>query len=99
VFTTLDFPVIIGRQFTSFYYICVQVLDIVFDYTGHRLATASSDATACIWDVHSEFKLLAKMKGHREEVSKVILLVLLFQAQESNIFCFDNILFTQCQMG
>lgn len=50
----------------------MQVLDIAFDYTGHRLSTASSDATACVWDVHSDFKLLAKMEGHREEVSKVI---------------------------
>jgi WD40 repeat protein len=50
----------------------VQVLDIAFDYKGHRLSTASSDATACIWDVQSDFKLLAKMEGHKEEVSKVI---------------------------
>ncbi|PSN42424.1 Dynein assembly factor with WDR repeat domains 1 [Blattella germanica] len=49
----------------------MQVLDIAFDYKGYRLATASSDATARIWDVHSDFKLLAKMKGHSEEVSKV----------------------------
>jgi dynein assembly factor with WDR repeat domains 1 len=57
--------------FPSIFIICVQVLDIAFDYKGQRLATASSDATACIWDVHSDFKLLAKMEGHREEVSKV----------------------------
>jgi WD40 repeat protein len=62
-----------------FLYMCVQVLDIAFDYKGHRLVTASSDATACIWNVHSDFKLMAKLEGHREEVSKVIsLLVLLF---------------------
>jgi WD40 repeat protein len=58
--------------FSYFHYVCVQVLDIAFDYKGHRLSTASSDATACVWDVHSDFKLLAKMEGHREEVSKVI---------------------------
>jgi WD40 repeat protein len=64
----------------------VQVLDIAFDYKGHRLATASSDATACIWDVHSDFKLLAKMMGHSDEVSKVIsLLALLFQPQEPTV--------------
>ena len=48
-----------------------KVLDIAFDYKGQRLATASSDATARVWDVHSDFKLLAKMEGHKEEVSKV----------------------------
>lgn len=53
----------------------MQVLDISFDYKGHRLATASSDATACIWDVQSDFKLLAEMEGHTAEVSKVISLL------------------------
>lgn len=86
-------PVISDRQFTRLYYICVQVLDIAFDYKGHQLATASTDATACIWDVHSDFKLLAKMKGHKEEVSKVISLFLLYSRHKNQTFF---ILLTSC---
>lgn len=35
------------------------------------MATSSSDCSARIYDVKSDFKELAVMKGHREEVSKV----------------------------
>jgi len=38
---------------------------------GRRLATASSDCSACIWDVNSG-DLVAAMMGHTEEVSKVL---------------------------
>lgn len=48
-----------------------EVLDIAFDCRGKRLATASSDSTARVWDVDSNFKLLTVMEGHREEVSQV----------------------------
>lgn len=35
------------------------------------MATASSDCSARVYDVKSDFKELAVMKGHRGEVSKV----------------------------
>ena len=35
------------------------------------MATSSSDCSARIYDVKSDFKELVVMKGHREEVSKV----------------------------
>jgi len=47
-----------------------EVLDLAFDNNGKRLATASSDTTAQVWDISSNFQQLALMKGHREEVSK-----------------------------
>lgn len=48
-----------------------KVLDICFDWAGQRMATASSDCSARVYDVKSDFKELAVMKGHRGEVSKV----------------------------
>lgn len=50
---------------------CPQVLDICFDWAGQRVATSSSDNSARIYDVRADFRELAVMKGHREEVSKV----------------------------
>ena len=47
-----------------------EVLDLTFDNNGKKLASASSDTTARVWDVTSDFQQLALMKGHREEVSK-----------------------------
>lgn len=35
------------------------------------MATSSSDCSARVYDVRADFKELAVMKGHREEVSKV----------------------------
>lgn len=47
-----------------------EVLDLTFDNNGKKLATASSDTTARVWDVSTNFQQLASMRGHREEVSK-----------------------------
>lgn len=54
-----------------------EVLDLTFDNNGKKLATASSDTTARVWDVNTNFKQLALMKGHREEVSKGDSIILL----------------------
>jgi len=47
-----------------------EVLDLAFDNNGKKLATASGDTTARVWNVNGDFQQLALMKGHREEVSK-----------------------------
>lgn len=47
-----------------------EVLDLAFDNNGRKLATASSDSTARVWDISGNFQQLALMQGHREEVSK-----------------------------
>lgn len=49
-----------------------EVLDLSFDNKGKKLATASSDATARVWDAATNFEEIAVMSGHREEVSKGI---------------------------
>jgi len=46
------------------------VLDICFDSVGRRVATASSDCSACIWDVSSG-DLISAMIEHTGEVTKV----------------------------
>lgn len=48
-----------------------QVLDISFDYSGTKLATASSDGTAKLWSVGGAVELLQTFRGHNDEVSKV----------------------------
>lgn len=52
-----------------------EVLDLAFDNRGRKLATASSDTTARVWNVSNNFEQLALMEGHKEEVSKGKLLV------------------------
>lgn len=47
-----------------------EVLDLTFDNNGRKLATASNDGTARVWDVNSDFQQSAVMRGHKEEVSK-----------------------------
>lgn len=47
-----------------------EVLDLTFDNKGKKLATASSDTTARVWDTTMDFRQLSVMQGHREEVSK-----------------------------
>lgn len=47
-----------------------EVLDLAFENNDKKLATASSDTTARIWDISSNFQQLALIEGHREEVSK-----------------------------
>lgn len=48
-----------------------EVLDVCFDYPGRRIATASNDCTAKVWDLSSDFRMISEMTGHLEEVSKV----------------------------
>lgn len=47
-----------------------EVLDLAFNRNGRKLATASSDTTARVWNVNGDFRQLALMTGHREEISK-----------------------------
>lgn len=47
-----------------------EVLDVALDCQGARLASASSDACARLWSISGEFKELAVLEGHHEEVSK-----------------------------
>lgn len=47
-----------------------EVLDLAFDNNGRKLATASSDCSARVWNISGNFQQLALMQGHREEVSK-----------------------------
>ena len=50
-----------------------EVLDVAFDYTGLKLATASADGTACIYSVNATAQnCLTKLVGHKGEISKVI---------------------------
>lgn len=45
-----------------------EVLDVCFDYTG-KIATCSSDCTGKVWSENG--KLVAKLEGHTDEVSKI----------------------------
>lgn len=46
-----------------------EVLDIALNYQGLKLASASSDSTARMWDISGDFKELFVLDDHREEVS------------------------------
>lgn len=46
-----------------------EVLDLALNSQGKKLATASSDATARVWDISGDFKEVCVLNGHREEVS------------------------------
>ena len=48
-------------------------MDVAINLTGSRIATASADMTARIYDAHS-FECLATLSGHEGEISKVDLL-------------------------
>lgn len=48
-----------------------EVLDVCFDYVGKRLASASNDCTCKVWNLESDFRLMAIAAGHSDEVSKV----------------------------
>lgn len=53
-----------------------EVLDVTFDPSGRRLASASADGTSFVWDVISSgatksFRTVAHLTGHEGEVSKV----------------------------
>ena len=47
-----------------------EVLDVVFDITGGRVATASADGTARCYNT-TTYELLSIMIGHEGEISKV----------------------------
>jgi dynein assembly factor with WDR repeat domains 1 len=47
-----------------------EVLDVVFDYTGQYIATASADCTARIYNALTH-ELISKLEGHQGEISKV----------------------------
>lgn len=52
-----------------------EVLDVAFDMTGRKLASASADGTSMAWNLgcsgpeHS-YQFLSKMIGHENEISK-----------------------------
>lgn len=59
-----------------------EVLDVTFDPSGRRLASASADGTARVWNVGisgetKSAKFLSTLIGHEGEVSKVSYLLLL----------------------
>lgn len=47
-----------------------EVLDVVFDYTGQYIATASADCTARIYNALTH-ECISKLEGHQGEISKV----------------------------
>ncbi|NXD21064.1 DAW1 factor, partial [Spelaeornis formosus] len=47
-----------------------EVLDVCFDYTGQRIATASADGSARIYNAGTK-QCIAKLEGHEDEISKV----------------------------
>jgi dynein assembly factor with WDR repeat domains 1 len=47
------------------------VLDVAFSLNGKLFATASADGTALIYNAQT-FELVHELKGHRDEISKVI---------------------------
>jgi len=47
-----------------------EVLDICFNSTGTRLATASADSTARVYNVHTS-ACIGILTGHEGEISKV----------------------------
>ena len=47
-----------------------EILDVVFDITGGRVATASADGTARCYNT-ATYELLSIMIGHEGEISKV----------------------------
>ncbi|NWZ63597.1 DAW1 factor, partial [Acrocephalus arundinaceus] len=47
-----------------------EVLDVCFDYTGQRIATASADGSARVYNAETK-QCIAKLEGHEDEISKV----------------------------
>ncbi|NXT11092.1 DAW1 factor, partial [Prunella fulvescens] len=47
-----------------------EVLDVCFDYTGQRIATASADGSARVYNAGTK-QCIAKLEGHEDEISKV----------------------------
>lgn len=52
-------------------------MDIAFDLCGNRLATASQDCTSRIVDCKADFKELALIEGHNDEISKVNIIIII----------------------
>lgn len=68
-----------------------EVLDVVFDYTGQYIATASADATARVYNAFTH-ELISKLEGHQSEISKVkmFLYISLCIVDCSIVFNFSN---------
>ncbi|NXX31097.1 DAW1 factor, partial [Nicator chloris] len=47
-----------------------EVLDVCFDYAGQRIATASADGSARVYNARTK-QCIAKLEGHEDEISKV----------------------------
>ncbi|NWW74771.1 DAW1 factor, partial [Climacteris rufus] len=47
-----------------------EVLDVCFDYAGQRVATASADGSARVYNAETK-QCIAKLEGHEDEISKV----------------------------
>ncbi|NWT87036.1 DAW1 factor, partial [Lanius ludovicianus] len=47
-----------------------EVLDVCFDYAGQRIATASADGSARVYNAETK-QCIAKLEGHEGEISKV----------------------------
>ncbi|NWV33840.1 DAW1 factor, partial [Grantiella picta] len=47
-----------------------EVLDVCFDYAGRRIATASADGSARVYNAETK-QCIAKLEGHEDEISKV----------------------------
>ncbi|NXL13825.1 DAW1 factor, partial [Setophaga kirtlandii] len=47
-----------------------EVLDVCFDYPGQRIATASADGSARVYNAGTK-QCIAKLEGHEDEISKV----------------------------
>ncbi|NXD49565.1 DAW1 factor, partial [Corvus moneduloides] len=47
-----------------------EVLDVCFDYAGQRIATASADGSARVYNAETK-QCIAKLEGHEDEISKV----------------------------
>ncbi len=45
-----------------------EVLDVVFDYTGQYIATASADCTARVYNAFTH-EFISKLEGHQGEIS------------------------------
>ncbi|NXR18629.1 DAW1 factor, partial [Cinclus mexicanus] len=47
-----------------------EVLDVCFDYAGQRIATASADGSARVYNAGTK-QCIAKLEGHEDEIAKV----------------------------
>ncbi|NXX09078.1 DAW1 factor, partial [Larus smithsonianus] len=47
-----------------------EILDVCFDYAGQRIATASADGSARVYNAETK-ECIAKLEGHGGEISKV----------------------------